>query len=559
MGEPSVVGMEIELEPTVVGDIETWNSNASSGGTIWDRELTTSMRENLTVLLHERLRAAAGFLAIAFVVFWVFSLSAADSTYGKAGTSLALRLLVSGIVYGALVGPWKWSYWQLRGMEYFLFGGQMLLLLWGQYDVNIHNVNQGEIAQMIAQEKNGVMRTMMLMFIYAVFIPNKAKMTSRVVLTMALATTLMLAAVLKHEVDVNAGVNEQLATLNLGSNITFLLLGAALSIYCSKVLHGLRTELHEAKKLGQYQLIEKLGAGGMGEVYLAEHQLLKRPCALKLISPELQTNPIAAARFEREVQSAAMLSHPNTIEIYDYGRADDGTFYYVMEYLPGLSIADLVKEAGPLPPGRAVYLLRQACGSLAEAHRMGLVHRDIKPANILVAILGGQCDVAKILDFGLVKLNDSPTTATLTAEFTVSGTPSYMSPEQAAGLHEVDGRSDLYALGAVLYYMLTGKPPFERPNPMALMIAHAAEPVVPPRQLRPDIPADLEAVTLRCLAKKPDERYADASALSVALGKCGSASEWDQAHAEQWWLEHAAKQPQPTQEEADLLPTYNMA
>ena len=197
------------------------------------------------------------------------------------------------------------------------------------------------------------------------------------------------------------------------------------------VLNDLRRDLHQAKKLGQYQLGEKLGEGGMGEVYMAEHQLLKRPCALKLIKPDVNTNPIALARFEREVQSAAMLSHPNTIEIFDYGHTDDGTFYYVMEYLPGLSLSDLVRQFGPMEPGRVVYLMRQVCGALGEAHRFGLVHRDLKPANILVAILGGKCDVAKVLDFGLVKLTAAPDAPQLTADYTVSGTPQYMSPEQA--------------------------------------------------------------------------------------------------------------------------------
>ena len=289
-----------------------------------------------------------------------------------------------------------------------------------------------------------------------------------------------------------------------GSNILILGIGAALAIYGAYLLNGLRTELHAARKLGQYQLGEKLAEGGMGEVYLAEHQLLKRPCALKLIKPDVNTNPIALARFEREVQSAAMLSHPNTIEIFDYGHSDDGTFYYVMEYLPGLSVSDLVRQAGPLSPGRVIYLIRQVCGALAEAHRFGLVHRDLKPANILVAILGGKCDFAKVLDFGLVKLTATPDAPQLTADYTVSGTPQYMSPEQAIATKDVDGRADIYSLGAILYFMLTGRPPFEGTNPTELMIAHARDPVVPPSRHRPEIPADLEAVVLKCLAKKPE-------------------------------------------------------
>ncbi len=171
-----------------------------------------------------------------------------------------------------------------------------------------------------------------------------------------------------------------------------------------------------------------------------------------------------------------MLSHPNTIEIFDYGHTDDGTFYYVMEYLPGLTVADLVRQSGPMPPGRVIYVMRQVCGALAEAHRYGLVHRDLKPANILVAILGGKCDFAKVLDFGLVRLTATPGAAQLTADYTVSGTPQYMSPEQATATAGVDGRADIYSLGAILYFMLTGRPPFEGANPTELMIAHAARP-----------------------------------------------------------------------------------
>ncbi|MBS0262839.1 MAG: serine/threonine protein kinase, partial [Planctomycetes bacterium] len=433
------------------------------------------------------------------------------------------------------------SFRQLRVLEYFFVIVEMAMFLWVQFSVNTHLIEQGDLMSVVALEKNGVMRTLIIMFTYAVFIPNTPRVTARVVLTMAACPIIILAIVLQYQ---PAGVNEMASTQNLGSNTIFVLIGAALSIFAAQTLNGLRYELSTARQLGQYRLLEKLGEGGMGAVYLAEHHLLKRPCALKLISPDLEDNSIAIARFEREVQSAAMLSHPNTIEIYDYGRADDGTFYYVMEYLPGLSVSDLVRQAGPLSPGRAIYLMRQVCGSLGEAHRMGLVHRDLKPANILVAILGGQCDVAKVLDFGLVKQTDPEAQGgpQLTADFTVSGTPSFMSPEQARGDRDVDGRADLYALGSILYFMLTGKPPFERENPLSLMIAHASEPVVPPTKLRPDVPADLEAVTLKCLAKSPADRYADARELSQALAACQNARDWDQTQAEQWWLEHAARQ-----------------
>src|SRR5580658_8966397 len=180
----------------------------------------------------------------------------------------------------------------------------------------------------------------------------------------------------------------------------------------------------------------------MGAVYLAEHALLKRPCALKLIRPEAGADPLALARFEREVQSSALLAHPNTIEIYDYGHTDDGTFYYVMEYLQGLSLSDLVRAAGPLPPGRVIYLFRQVCAGLAEAHGLGLVHRDLKPANVFVAVRGGESDVAKVLDFGLVKLTKDAGAAALTSDMTVSGTPLFMAPEQTVGDRALDSRAD---------------------------------------------------------------------------------------------------------------------
>lgn len=539
----------IDLEPSLMPDAETWGAEdpaqGSAPGSRADSEGGLAVSSEFTALLRSRLQAAAGFVTLAYLAFLLFSLANPDSVYRMAAVSVALRMLVAAGVFGLLFSSMALTYRQLRAVEYAFFGVDMLIMLYAQYTINGRLVEQGNAASMVAMvafEKNGVLRTFMMMMIYGVFIPNDPKVTSRVVMTMAAGPIVVLAMVLHHEFAMNTTADQMASSQNLISNALFLVIGAALAIFSAHILKGMRLQLHDARQLGQYRLLNKLGEGGMGEVYLAEHQLLKRPCAVKLINADLEDNSIALARFEREVQSAAMLSHPNTIEIYDYGRADDGTFYYVMEYLPGLSVSDLVRQGGPLPPGRAVYILRQACGSLAEAHRMGLVHRDLKPANILVAILGGECDVAKVLDFGLVKVENPTDGLNLTAEYTVSGTPSYMSPEQARGVSDIDGRADIYALGAILYFMLTGKPPFERDSPMSLMIAHAGEPVTPPTQLRPDIPADLEAVALRCLAKAPADRFADARSLAAALAACGCARDWDQAHAEQWWLDHAANQ-----------------
>jgi serine/threonine-protein kinase len=280
----------------------------------------------------------------------------------------------------------------------------------------------------------------------------------------------------------------------------------------------------------------------MGEVYLAEHGLLKRPCAIKLIRPERAGDSNNLARFAREAQATATLRHPNTVEVYDYGRAEDGTFYYVMEYLPGLSLEELVKRHGPLPPARAVHLLRQMCGALQEAHAAGLIHRDIKPSNIIVGQRGGLADVAKLLDFGLVRAHGlNPDGQQLTQEGAIAGTPAYMSPEQAAGRTDLDGRSDLYSLGAAAYFLLTGQPPFIRGTVVQTLAAHLGDAVVPPDRHRPDLPADLQAVLLRCLEKEPAQRFQDAQSLEQALGQCSCAGRWSREQAAAWWQECAEK------------------
>jgi eukaryotic-like serine/threonine-protein kinase len=318
-----------------------------------------------------------------------------------------------------------------------------------------------------------------------------------------------------------------------------LLILAAASASGAHTISRLRRQVVEARQLGQYRLGQRIGAGGMGEVYLAEHQLLKRPCALKLIRLGVESGTTALERFEREVRLTATLAHPNTVEIYDYGRTEDGTYYYVMEYLRGLSLAELVERHGPLPPGRAVYLLRQVCHALREAHAAGLIHRDIKPSNIFASRRGGIDDLAKLFDFGLVlSLNKNPEPRA-NGESRIFGTPLFMSPEQATGDQELDGRSDIYSLGAVAYYLLTGRPPFVGDNGIGLMIAHARDPVVAPSQVWSGIPLELEWVVLRCLSKEPADRFADAQALERAFGECTCSADWDQDRAARWWQEHA--------------------
>ena len=292
------------------------------------------------------------------------------------------------------------------------------------------------------------------------------------------------------------------------------------------------------RRFGQYVLTEKLRVGGMGVVYEAEHLLLKRPCAVKLIKPGTPLDTATVERFEREVRAAARLTHWNSVQVFDYGCTRDGMLYYVMELLPGLDLNELVKRYGPLAPERTVHFLSQACGALHEAHLIGLVHRDIKPGNIFAAHRGETYDVAKLLDFGLVRNlieegEEDDTRSTQAPGF--SGSPLYMSPEQATGFDLADQRSDVYSLGAVAYYLLTGAPPFSGDSAMDVVAAHTQAEVLPPSELRADTPQDLQDIVLRCLAKEPSKRICSAENLARALRACQSAGKWTQQHAAAWW------------------------
>ncbi len=315
------------------------------------------------------------------------------------------------------------------------------------------------------------------------------------------------------------------------SSAVVLVAVAAIAVFASHRLDRARRE-SEDRRVGQYRLRWKLGAGGMGEVHLAEHVLLRRPCAVKLIRPDRVGDPQALVRFEREVQLTATLTHPNTVQVFDYGRADDGTFYYAMEYLPGRNLDELVTAAGPLPPGRAVYLLRQVCGALAEAHAAGLVHRDIKPSNVIACERGGAFDVAKLLDFGLVR-SERPGfgRGDATAEGSIAGTPAYMSPEQAAGEARPDARSDIYGLGALAYFLLTGAPPFANRSMIKMIAAHLNETPAPPT----GAPPDRADIVMRCLAKQPADRFADVREMDRALAACACAADWTDDDAATWW------------------------
>jgi eukaryotic-like serine/threonine-protein kinase len=547
----------VELEPTLnvplSDSLAALSAAALRPGAVATAEGTlASLAGETDTLRRRRLFAAAVFLAATFglLTVWVYAsdnpgtLAADGSRFSLRVILLGLRCLLAAGVAGLLASEVPLARRPLRAVEYVLFLGLTLLLMASQYFVNLDLARRGPEYAPIVQAfvKEGVIQMMALMMIYGTLIPNPPAVAARLLAAMFLCPIIVKYLLASHPEI--APIAAQLHRAEeAGSNILFLAIGAALALYGSFLVNGLRTELHHARKLGQYQLLWKLGEGGMGEVYLAEHQLLKRPCALKLIKADAGSDPIVLARFEREVQSAARLAHPNTIEIYDYGHAEDGTFYYVMEYLQGMSLSELVRQAGPLPPGRAIYLFRQICAGLAEAHGLGLVHRDLKPANVFVAVRGGESDVAKVLDFGLVKLTRDPGGVALTGDMTVSGTPLYMAPEQAVADRSLDSRADIYALGAMMYFALTGRPPFSGESPFAVMMAHARDPVVPPSQVHSGVPEDLERVILRCLAKKPDERFPTVKALGDTLAACAAASEWGPNRAEAWWTAQTQSAP----------------
>lgn len=322
---------------------------------------------------------------------------------------------------------------------------------------------------------------------------------------------------------------------------------AVVAVLPSRVLYRLGRRLREAQELGNYQLVELLGHGGMGEVWRARHQLLARDAAIKLVRPEVlgarneADANVMLRRFEREAKATAALSSPHTIQVFDYGMTRDGTFYYVMELLAGRDLESLVREFGPVPADRAIFLLRQVCHSLADAHARGMVHRDVKPANIYVCRMGLEYDFVKVLDFGLVKVQHRGMAADtlLTLDHTTTGTPAYMAPEIIVGEADVDRRADVYAVGCVAYYLLTGQLVFEADTPMKMLMQHVhARPVPPSERTELRIPRELDELVLACLEKDPNKRPQNAEELFRMAQECNTCETWNQRTASAWWQTH---------------------
>lgn len=496
---------------------------------------TPELSVETTDLLCDRLRIASLLLFGGYAAFFVKSLFELDQFQTRIEwwlfwDHLAITL-VTGLVGWRLCTHCGFVLRHLRLAELAVFGGSglfLFILSWW----------------MLAEStSNGYLRSiapvwLFLLFTYALFIPNTLRRAAIIIGVMASAPIGVVFGLWFTSPDFATLMrSEHFRSYPLEMSM-LMILCALIAIWGVRTIGTLRREAFEAKQLGQYRLGQQIGEGGMGAVYLAEHVLLKRPCAIKLIRPERAGDARSLARFEREVKATAKLTHWNTVEIFDYGRADDGTFYYVMEYLPGLNLSQLVDMHGALPAERVTHLIMQVCEALGEAHRKGLIHRDIKPGNIFAANRGGVYDVVKLLDFGLAKpladLDDSK----ITQDGTITGSPLFMSPEQASGDAEADARSDIYALGAVAYNLLAGKPPFTDQNPMRVLIAHIQKDPPPLTELNSDVPSDLEGVVMRCLQKDPEYRFQTTADLYDALADCQSAGLWSREMARSWWECH---------------------
>ena len=323
--------------------------------------------------------------------------------------------------------------------------------------------------------------------------------------------------------------------------ILFLVFIASIGAH---VIGHLQLQEYRLQRIGRYQIMRTLGAGGMGEVYLARHGLLKRVCAIKLLAPNNPVNETTRKRFEREAQHTSQLAHPNTIQIFDFGTADDGRLFYAMEFVEGADLRRIVLRYGTLPPARAIYLLLQACRSIQHAHDNGIIHRDIKPENCIVAGAGSQPDFLKVLDFGLAKTLREEGDPQLSVTGAVLGTPHYMAPELCLN-RPVDARTDVYSLGCVLYFLVTGQTLFRAASWMEVMMLQTAEAPEAPTALNAEVPLDLERVILTCLRKDPDARFASAAELGDALLACRAAGSWSIKDATAWWDQYTDDDGQP--------------
>jgi serine/threonine-protein kinase len=437
--------------------------------------------------------------------------------------SIGLSLLLAWIASREMVSPERLLDW---GLAYEV--AQALLL-----SLNFHH-----IPPPANYSPRGWTGVAVWILAYPLIIPNTR--------TKTLVATAAAAVMDPIGLLINAAIAERPIPSSVWLQFGSTVVAAGTAVYVSGIVYQITLEAGKGNEMGAYNLEALLGRGGMGEVWRASHRLLARPAAIKLIRPDALGSDSRdwLRRFEREAKATAGLHSPHTVDIYDFGTTEDGTFYYVMELLEGFDTETLVTEFGPLPPERAIFILVQACQSLAEAHQGGLIHRDVKPANIYICRYGLEWDFVKILDFGLVKtagLTDDRGRQ-LTVAGMIAGTPGYMSPEIGSGSPDVDWRADVYALGCVAYWLVTGQPVFEGTNPMQIVMAHIQKTPVPPsRRTATKIPEALEQIILDCLRKDPNERPQTMQELAQRLSRVSLEDPWTEERARQWWLANGAR------------------
>ncbi|MFL5460496.1 MAG: serine/threonine-protein kinase [Gemmatimonadales bacterium] len=507
----------------------------SSTGTVLERGLDTS---NGLDFVRERLALVAKTLFLVSFAFYLFLLGS--------------MVLVGGAPFLSVVrGPVAMGH---------LAASSTMALLWllatrpghsrrslGALDAIGFVIAPGFLSIMTINDEGQILQVLLALtvtvMIRAILVPSRPGRTM-LLTALAFLPTVVMCIARHHPTELlpgfSASYQKQYMTLN---TVLWSVLGITLATITSRVTYGLRRQVAEANELGQYVLEEKIGGGGMGEVWRARHRLLIRPAAIKLIRPQMSGDAeLLLRRFEREARATAALKSPHTVQLYDFGATDDGRLYYVMELLDGLDLDTLVRQHGPLPAERVVHILRQVCSSLQDAHVNGLVHRDIKPANIVVSRAGTTFDFAKVLDFGLVKLDTDQKAdddVKLTNEGSAGGTPAFMAPEVVLGVADTDHRVDLYALGCVAYWLLTGKLVFAGKSVVEVMFHHAHTlPSKPSTRSELSIPPSLEELVMDCLEKDPPRRPASAEAVSTRLDAVSFQEAWTVERAEHWWEMH---------------------
>jgi len=462
---------------------------------------------------------------------------------GERGVGVGM-LLPLGVALAVLYRGKPLKLKHLRFIELVVFGVPAFRIAFLIYLVILESARAGDATNVLVEMQGTTLSFFALIVFYGMFVPNTVRRASLIIGAYGVVFILLLPVMSFRDPQAWQFIWQAVGVEQRSTMVLMVIFGVGISITASSIIHTLRAEVIEARQMGQYRLTESIGKGGMGEVWKAEHTLLARPAAVKLIRPEVLDpgDPDKAEsmikRFEREAQNTANLRSVHTVELYDFGITDSGTFYFVMELLDGIDLETLVNQNGPLPPARARYLLRQVCDSLQEAHEKGLVHRDVKPANVLACRLGCNYDFIKVLDFGLAK-HYAPDVgeqdAKLTREGMVIGTPAYMPPETVTkGIS--DARSDIYALGCVMFWTLTGELVFEGSAAMSMVVRHAQEaPDRPSRRSELSIPACLDRIVLACLEKDPDARPQSAAEVKHMLDECELDDTWTEAEAQEWW------------------------